>query len=190
MDEETIVTSDPTSQRVPDHPFPSHRLPIGFQVLHFPYRRSSMNFLMIQRMLQITQRHPLWLATILMTVIVSPVSAQSFRSDSKRFGNSKMDIVLTETERQARTSVVDIHITAIGSSVGSSFFLLCSVRDLAKKRGNYRYIAKREEQPRHGQMLIGFLTSATEPPERLDPRLAGQPVIDLEYFAPICDKMQ
>jgi hypothetical protein len=39
-------------------------------------------------------------------------------------------------------------------------------------------------------MLIGFLASAAEPPKRLDPRLAGQPVIDLEYFALICDKMQ
>jgi hypothetical protein len=149
-----------------------------------------MNFLIIQRMLETMQRYPLWLAAILMTIIVSPASVQSFRSDSKRFGNSKMNIVITETERLARASVVDIHITAIGSSVGSSFFLLCSLRNLAKERGNYRYIAKREEQPRHGQMLIGFLTSATEPPERIDPRLAGQPVIDSESFAPICDKMQ
>jgi hypothetical protein len=38
-------------------------------------------------------------------------------------------------------------------------------------------------------MLIGFLTSATELPERLDSRLAGQPVIDLEYVLPICGKM-
>lgn len=132
----------------------------------------------------------LWLTAILVALLLSPVTAQSFRSDSKRLGNSKMDIVLTETERQARTSVIDIRITAIGSSVGSSFFLLCSLRDLARERGNFRYIAKVEEQPRQGQMLIGFLTSATEPPEGLDPRLAGQPAIDLDYFAPICDKMQ
>jgi hypothetical protein len=123
-------------------------------------------------------------------MLVLPVTVQGFRSDSKRFGNSKMNIVITETERQARTSVVAVDITAIGSSVGSSFFLLYSVRDLAKERDNYRYIAKAEEQPRRNQMLIGFLTSATEPPERLDPRLAGQPVIDLDYFAAICDKMQ
>lgn len=38
-------------------------------------------------------------------------------------------------------------------------------------------------------MLIGFLTSPAEPLECLDPRLAGQPVIDLDYFAPIYDKM-
>jgi hypothetical protein len=139
---------------------------------------------------RLSRRPSLWLTAILAGMLSSPVTAQSFRSDSKRFGNSKMDIVITETERQARTSVVDIHITAIGSSVGSSFFLLCGMRDLAKERGNYRYITKAEEQPRRNQMLIGFLTSAAEPPERLDPRLASQPVIDLDYFAPICDKMQ
>jgi hypothetical protein len=103
----------------------------------------------------------------------SPVTAQSFRSDSKRFGNSKMDIVITETERQARTSVVDIHITAIGSSVGSSFFLLCSMRDLAKERGNYRYITKAEEQPRRNQMLIGFLPT---PLSRLNDSIHALPV--------------
>lgn len=96
---------------------------------------------------RLSRRPSLWLTTILADMLSSPVTAQSFRSDSKRFGNSKMDIVITETERQARTSVVDIHITAIGSS-------------------------------------------AEPPPERLDPRLAGQPVIDLDYFALICDKMQ
>ncbi len=71
-------------------------------------------------------------------MLILPVTAQSFRSDSKCFSNSKMDIVIIEMERQARTSVVDVHITAIGSSVSSSFFLLCSVCDPAKKRGNYR----------------------------------------------------
>ena len=50
-------------------------------------------------------------------------------------------------------------------------------------------MAKVEEQFRHSHILIGFVTSATEPPERLDSRLAGQPVIDLDYFAPICDNM-
>lgn len=113
-----------------------------------------------------------------------------FRSDSKRFGNAKMDIVLTEIDRQPRTSILEVQITSIGSSVGSSFFFLCSIRDLARQRGHFRYIAKAEEQPRHHQMLVGFLNGPTEEPARLDQRLAGQPVIDLDYFAPICDKMQ
>jgi hypothetical protein len=127
---------------------------------------------------------------ILAVLVVLPAAAQSFRSDSKRFGNPKMDIVLTETERLARTSVVDMQIKTIGSSVGSSFFLLCSIRDLARQRGNYRYIVKVEEQPRHNQMLVGFLNGATEAPEQLDPRLAGQQAIDLEDFAPMCDTMK
>ena len=127
---------------------------------------------------------------ILVLLAAAPAIAETFRSDSKLFANSKMDIVVTETERHPRTSVVNIQIKAVGSSVGSSFFLLCSVRDLARQRGNYRYIAKVEEQPRRDHMLIGFLQSVTEPPEQLDSRLRSQPVIDLEQFAPICDKMK
>jgi hypothetical protein len=127
---------------------------------------------------------------ILVLLAAAPAIAETFRSDSKRFEHSKMDIVVTETERHSRTSVVNIQIKAVGSSVGSSFFLLCSVRDLARQRGNYRYIAKVEEQPRRDHMLIGFLQSVTEPPEQLDSRLRSQPVIDLEQFSPICDKMK
>ncbi len=132
-----------------------------------------------------------FIGTILLVILMTaPVSAETFRSDSKRFENSKMDIVVTETERHPRTSVVEIQIKTVGSSVGSSFFLLCSVRDLARQRGDYRYIAKVEEQPHRDHMLIGFLKSVTEPPEQLDSRLRGQQVIDLQQFAPICDKMK
>ena len=101
-----------------------------------------------------------------------------------------MDIVVTETERHRRTSVVTIQIKTVGSSVGASFFLLCSIRDLAQQRGHYRYIAKVEDQPSRDHMVIGFLRSATEAPEQLDARLAGQPAIDLHQFSPICDKMR
>ena len=131
----------------------------------------------------------LYVAVVVAVLAVAPARAENFRSDSKRFGNSKMDIVLTETQRQARTSIIEIQITAIGSSVGSSFFILCSLRDLARQRGQSRYIVKVEEVPRRNQMLVGFLTGPTEEPAGLDPRLTGQPVIDLDYFAPICDKM-
>jgi len=101
-----------------------------------------------------------------------------------------MDIVVIETDRHPWTSVVEIHIKTIGSSVGSSFFLLCSIRDLAQQRGHYRYIAKVEEQPSQNHMLIEFLRDSAEAPEQLDTRLAGQQVIDLDRFAPICDKIQ
>lgn len=126
------------------------------------------------------------LASLLLAIPVEQAGgAELFRSDSKRFGNAKMDIVLTETQRLERTSIVEIQITAVGSSVGSSFFILCSLRDLARQRGPFRYIAKIEDHPRRHQMLVGFLASADEAPERLDSRLAGQQVLDLEYFAPI-----
>jgi hypothetical protein len=124
--------------------------------------------------------------------MVAEISAagDSFRSDSKRFGNPKMDIVITESARQARTSVLDIRINSVGSSVGSSFFIVCSLRDLARQRGNYRHIVKVEEKPRRGQMLVGFLNDSSEPVEKLDARFAGQQVIDLEQFAPICEQMK
>jgi len=130
------------------------------------------------------------LITILVILVPNLASAEPFRSDSKRLKNSTMDIVVTETERHRRTSVVTIQIKTVGSSVGASFFLLCSIRDLAQQRGRYRYIAKVEDQPSRDHMVIGFLRSATEAPEQLDARLAGQPAIDLQQFAPVCDKMR
>ena len=51
---------------------------------------------------------------------------QLFQSDSKRFGNTKMDIKVREVERRELSSVIQVDIQSVGSSVGSSFFLLCS----------------------------------------------------------------
>ena len=125
---------------------------------------------------------------------IAPAQTRLFESDSKRFGNAKMDIVLREVERRARVSVVDIQIRAIGSSVGSSFFVLCSLRDLGRVRGGYRFIAKVEERPRPGQMLVGFLSTREEPLDVLGPEFASirvpEGVIDLDQFAPICDTMK
>ena len=130
-------------------------------------------------------------AAIIMAALAAHApAAEGFRSDSKRFGSSKMDIVITEIERHPRTSVLDIQVKSIGSSVGSAFFIACSLLDLARQRGNYRYIVKVEEQPRQGQMLVGFLQSADEAPEILDTRFAGHKAFDLELFAPVCDKMK
>jgi len=116
-----------------------------------------------------------------------------FESDSKRFGNPKMDIVVAEVERRPRVSVLDIRIKAIGSSVGSSFFLLCSVRDLARQRGNFRYVSKIETNAQ-GRMLIGFLQHAGDPAANLGQEFAeagtAATEIDLEQFAPICDRMK
>jgi len=102
-----------------------------------------------------------------------------------------MDIVIRETERRPRASVIDIEIRNVGSSVGSSFFLLCSIRKLARLRASTSHIVKLEETPQRGQMLIGFLASAAEPPGNADPAFiaagATAQVIDLDQFAPICD---
>ena len=122
---------------------------------------------------------------------IPPAHGQLFESDSKRYGNPKMDIVISEIERRPRSSVIDIRITAVGSSVGSSFFLLCSIRQLAQLRGSYRYIVKLEDRPQRGQMLIGFLRDSGEKVSNAGPEFAESAaratVIDLDQFAGICD---
>ena len=127
-------------------------------------------------------------------IFVSAAHGQLFESDSKRFEGSKMDIVLREIERRPRSSVVEIKIHSVGSSVGASFFLLCSIRHLARLRGAYRYVVKLEETPKPGQMLVGFVRDPEEPLanvgkkfEKLNSREA---VIELEQFAEICDSMK
>ena len=131
---------------------------------------------------------------ILALFVAAPAQGQLFESDSKRLGDGRMDIVVREIDRRPRTSVLQIDIKKIGSSVGSSFFLLCSVRRLAILRGNYRYIVKVEEQPKPGQMIVGFLREASEDPLTLGAEFKAIDktggVIDLEQFAPICDGMK
>jgi hypothetical protein len=120
--------------------------------------------------------------------------APLFEAHSAGQGSGKMDISIRETERRLRSSVLSIEIRQVGSSVGASFFLLCSVRKLASQRGGFRHIVKLEDTPRRGQMLIGFLKSADEPPANADPAFAAAggkaPAMDLEQFAAICDPMK
>ena len=136
------------------------------------------------------------LVTLIGALMIAAPAAygQLFEADSKKFGASKMDIVIKEIERRDRSSVVEIKINAIGSSVGSSFFLLCSLRQLALERGGYRYIVKIEEQPKRGQMLVGFLRRPDEGLASLGKEFnaitAKEAVIDLEQFAEICGALK
>ena len=138
------------------------------------------------------QRSIRWWWAICFAILcgITTAHGQLFEADSKRYGNPKMDIVMTEVERRQHSSVIDIKITLIGSSVGSSFFLLCSIRQLAQLRGNYRYIIKLEEKPKRGQMLIGFLRDPSENLSAIGPEFveldARKAVIDLDQFAKIC----
>jgi hypothetical protein len=117
-----------------------------------------------------------------------------FEADSKRLGNPKMDILVKEVERRERSSVVEVTIKSPGSSVGGSFFVLCSVRQLAQLRGNYRYIVKLDDTPGRGQMLVGFFRSADEDPLQVAPEFQGPhapaAVLDLDQFAAICTSMK
>lgn len=130
---------------------------------------------------------------ILLLPTAAAAGAGLFTSDSKQFGTAKMDIVIRETERRPRSSLVEITIKKVGSSVGSSFFLLCSLRSLARERGYTRYIAKAEDFPARGTWLIAFLDGQDDDPRQVDSDLVrfkgSLPVIDLEQFAPICDRM-
>ncbi len=116
-----------------------------------------------------------------------------FESRSKELApEGRMDIVVREVERNPRSSVIRIEIRDLGSSVGSSFFLLCSVRKLAKARGAGLWIAMLEEHPAKKHSIIAFLQSGDEDPAAADERLRGKAatkVIELEQFAPICDRM-
>jgi hypothetical protein len=144
-----------------------------------------------------TRAAPRWKIACALALLLAQAHAQPrplFEAHSAGMGGGKMDISVLETERRPRASVLDIRIRQIGSSVGSSFFLLCSVRQLDRVRGGSGYIVKLEETPKPGQMLIGFLKSAEEPPGNADPAFAAAGsaavVVALERFAPICDQMR
>jgi hypothetical protein len=134
------------------------------------------------------------LAPLLVLLPATTAQAELFRADSKLYGPTKMDIVISETERRPRSSLVEIIVTNPGSSVGSSFFLLCNIRKLGQERGYPRYIAKAENFPANRTWLVAFLNSPNDDPKLADPQLEGfkgsLPVIDLEQFAPICDRMK
>jgi hypothetical protein len=146
------------------------------------------------RVVVITRRVSHVLLVLSCLASAAGAQAQLFESSSKRRGSDKMDIVIKEVERRDRVSVLEITINVIGSSVGSSFFLLCSIRQLALERGNYRYVAKIEERPKRGQMIVGFLRDPKEELAALGPEFqainSSAAVIDLEQFEPICGAMK
>lgn len=132
-------------------------------------------------------------ACALLAAGVQPAAGQLFEADSKKLGNPKMDIVLREIERRPLVSVLEVRVKSIGSSVGSSFFILCSIRELARIRGDYRHIVKLEERPKPGHMIIGFLKSPTDPIGPLGDEFqslkAPDDIIDLAPFGAICGQM-
>lgn len=132
-------------------------------------------------------------AALIAALCTLPAQAQLFEAHSARPG-AKMDISLREVERRPRSSVLAIEVRQVGSSVGSSFFIACSLRRLAQARGGFRHIVKAEETPARGQMLVGFLGSASDPPGGADPAFEAlgprAQIVELEQFAPICDQMK
>lgn len=120
-----------------------------------------------------------------------------FVADSKHLaqgqGPPAMDIVVSEVERLPMASVLEVDIKRRGSSVGASFFVLCSIRQLAYERGGYRHVVVLDERPKPGQVLVGFLASAGDDPRALGPAFQGEPPpkpVDLEESAAICEQMK
>jgi hypothetical protein len=107
--------------------------------------------------------------------------------DQKRTDGTTWKVTVTEIERQPRLSILRITHDGRLPSVGSSFFIACTVLSLARKRG-FRFVAQLEDP---GTMKIGFLDKLDDDPARMLGReFAGLPAgrkYDAEQFAPICD---
>ena len=67
------------------------------------------------------------------------------------------------------------------------------LRKLARERGTH-YIAKIDEHPKPGRMLVGFLRDAGDDPAALGPEFANvrrpEGVLELDQFAPLCGFLQ
>jgi hypothetical protein len=128
-----------------------------------------------------------WIPGLALLVLVPAAYGQLFEADSKRYGKSNTDIVIKEVERRPKSSVIEMKITSVGSSVGSSLTVACMLYQLAQVRGNYRYMIKIDERVRNRQqMLIGFLSNPEEKPADIDPEFAqaggGVAVVDFDVF--------
>jgi predicted lipoprotein len=129
----------------------------------------------------------------ILTFSAAAAAAELFQADSKWLVNAKMDVVVREVERRPRSSVVEIEVNSRGSSVGGSFFIMCSLRQLARLRGDYRHIVKVDDQPKPGQMLVGFLRSPDDDLRQVGPEfqvLASRDILHLDQFAELCNSMK
>jgi hypothetical protein len=93
---------------------------------------------------------------------------------------------LREVERRPRSSVLQLDIKNIGSSVGSSMTIACMMARLAEERGGYRYLVKVDSRSANpNQMLVGFAHKPNEKPQSIDPELPASAMeVDLEVFGP------
>lgn len=113
-----------------------------------------------------------------------PAASTSWTSNSKDFGESRSDFTLREIERRPRSSILQLEIKNIGSSVGSSMIIACMMARLAEERGGYRYLVKVDSLPANpSQMLVGFSNKPNEKPQSIDPELPTSAMeVDLEVF--------
>jgi hypothetical protein len=113
-----------------------------------------------------------------------PAASPLWSSSSKDFGEGRADFTLREVERRPRSSVLQLDVKTMGSSVGSSMLIACMLTRLAEERGGYRYLVKVDERPGNPkQMLVGFSNKPGEAPKSIDPELAATAMeVDLEVF--------
>jgi len=129
----------------------------------------------------------LGLCVLSLQVLAAPAL---WSSSSKDFGESRSDFILREVERRPRSSLLQLEIREIGSSVGSSMIIACMMARLAEERGGYRYLIKVDSLPSHpDQMLVGFSHQPGENPQSIDANLpASAPEVDLDNFGPEFNK--
>ena len=107
--------------------------------------------------------------------------------EQKRSDGTTWKVTVTETAREARYSILRITHEGRLPSVGSSFFIACSVLNLARQRG-FHFVAQLETS---ATLKVGFLDSLEDDPAKVVgadfANLPRERKYDAEQFAPICD---
>lgn len=80
--------------------------------------------------------------------------------DSRDYGDSKHVMKIAELERNSKTSKLKLTYKKMGSSVGSSMFIMRGFYEVAKARGAEYFINLKEwDDPSGGRIFIGGFTS-------------------------------
>ena len=107
--------------------------------------------------------------------------------EQRRSDGSTWKVTVIETKRADRYSVLRISHEGRLPSVGSSFFIACSVLNLARQRGVH-FVAQLETS---ATLKVGFLDSLEDDPAKVVgadfANLPRERKYDAEQFAPICD---
>ena len=92
----------------------------------------------------------------------NPVSL--VKIESKDYGDTEYNIVIEEIERNGKTSKVKLTYDEMGSSVGSSMFIMKGFHEIAKARGDEYFTNLKEwAAPDGGRFYVGGFTNNPDP---------------------------